>query len=950
MTNGVIKYYVGIGASAGGVRALEEFFATVRPPCQMAFFVVTHISAGGISLLPQILGRHTALKFVIVDAPQPLHADAVYVPPPGSTLEIRGGQVFPKVLTSDEGKPIDTLFASLAGAFKERAVGIVLSGSGADGSLGALDIKREGGVLLAQEESTATYPQMPTALMAATQVDYMVAAGAMPDVLASLLQGRPPQFPATTELRPEALQQVFELLRRFTNHDFSRYKANTISRRIERRMKAQGCDTLRDYIRLLQSVPNEIDQLFRELLINVTSFFRDPEAFDLIRHSVLPQVLSSGQQDQTIRCWVAGCSTGEEAYSLGILLRECLDAAQSSRPIQIFATDLDKDAIEVARAGFYSKAIAVDVAPERLQRFFVENEDGYRVCNDIRSMVVFAQQNVIADPPFTNLDFLTCRNLLIYLEADVQERIIPLFHYSLRPGGVLFLGSSESLGPTGSAFETIDKKWKMFRRSGSSLASTATKSVLFEPPAARSAFATSRPGVKPDLTQIADRTLAQHLLPPCVLMHERGDIVHIHGRTGLFLEPAQGSQRINNIYTMVRDGLGLELALAVRQLMADQSEEVVRQGVRVTGQGQTTGFNLRVKRLEAPFAMRGLFLVSFEGARSLTLVDGPPTPDGVIKDQADASVSTKHLQLELQHVRELQLGTHAELETAVEELKSSNEELQSANEELQSANEELETSKEEMLSLNEELNAVNHELHSKVEELSRLNDDMKNLLNSTEIATLFLDGELRIKRFTEPTRKVIRIIASDVDRPIADLVSSLNYVDLVKDATQVLATLAIHEREVQSTEGRWYLTRILPYRTSDNMIAGVVITFVDITAARKVREQSLHMLTALTRCDTVLFGCDSQYRYEWASNAVFGKVSEELIGRTDVELWGDNKDALRLRHLKEDVIHSGRPVRKMIDGAIGKGFGKFQVHLEPMRDASGVVGVVGVLIPTESGG
>ncbi len=939
---------VGVGFSAGGLQALEELFSAVKSPSGSAFLIVTHLKPGGVSLLPQILQRCCAIPVLEVRDEAALEVDKVYVASVGSTLKVEGLRVRCVTIPEGERRPVDLLFGSLAQEFKECAVGVVLSGSGADGSKGGAAIKAAGGLVIAQLESTAEYPQMPVNVCAATDVDYVLAPGSIPQLLVSHSQGRKtdPVLLSGVELPTEALHQVWELVRNFTGHDFSRYKASTLSRRVERRMVVHSCATVHEYVRLLKSVPNEADNLFKELLINVTSFFRDPEAFDLLKDSIIPRLLANKPAEEPFRAWVAGCSTGEEAYSLAIVLRECLDAIQPRRTWQVFATDLDREAIDLARLGVFADTIADHMSPERLERFFAKTGTGYQISREIREMVVFAQQNVIADPPFTNLDLLTCRNLLIYLESDIQQRLIPLFHYSLRPGGVLFLGSSESLGPSLAAFEPLHKRWKIFRRydDSSRRLGVLPPGLPFDPPLIKTASPAVRSVIESTASQMAERTLAQHLLPPCVLMHERGDIVHLHGRTGLFLEPAPGNQRTNNIYNMAREGLGLELALAVRQVGSAEGQEVVRKGIRIAGHGQTTGFNLRVKRLDSPSALRGLFLVAFESARTLTLV-GADSQQDTDTDEDAGDAAARYLKSELEHVKNMHQSTAEELETANEELKSSNEELQSTNEEFQSANEELETSKEEMHSLNDELHAVNAELQTKFDDLSRINDDMKNLLDSTDIATLFLDRDLNIKRYTDQTTAVIRVIPSDVGRPIGDLVSTLQDDQLVYNARQVLVTLKSHEAEVQSSTGRWYLTRILPYRTSDNLVDGLVITFVDITTVRNLERQSQRALSALRRSQTVLFEQDAQLRYGWLSGPLFGKSPDDLVGHTDDEIWPLSGDAQKFAALKGEVLKSGQTLRAVMEGNMGAPAGRFQIYIERVSDGMAVRGIVGEVTP-----
>jgi two-component system CheB/CheR fusion protein len=632
---------------------------------------------------------------------------------------------------------------------------------------------------------------------------------------------------------------------------------------------------------------------------------------------------------------VPGCSTGEEAYSLAILLRERMEAMNRSLSVQIFATDLDGRAIETARSGLYPVGIADDVSARRLSRFFSREEDCFRVKKEIREMVVFAPQNLISDPPFTKLDILSCRNLLIYLDNNLQRKVLPILHYSLRRKGILFLGSSESVGAFGELFTPVGKKWKIFRRQ-----EVGPNAYLTDLPSGRPVAVPPPPrafsvGGEATLMQMAERMLLRDLVPPTVLVTERGDVAHVHGRTGLFLEPAPGPQSSANIFNMAREGLQVSLSAALRQA-GTQDHEVVHRGVPVKTNGDRHLVDLHVLRLSAPEGLKGLFRVSFH-------LVGP-----VVEGAASAPQEHQHperlleLERELQYTKESHQGTIEELETANEELKSTNEELQSTNEELQSANEELETSKEEMQSLNEELQTVNAELQGKVEELSRANNDMKNLLNGTDIATVFLDNELHIKRYTEQAKRVIRLIPTDVGRFIGDLVSTLRYSRLVEDAREVLRSLVFKEAEVQSEEGSRYLMRILPYRTTENVIDGLVLTFVDVTKLTVLQDTQRVLLHALDGAPTAAFGNDKDLRYIWVSGTVFGRQPHELEGSTDERALG--KDGARVVSLKQQVLRTGTRARAMVRMPSDEGERIYDLNVEPARSADGETGgVVGVV-------
>ena len=632
-----------------------------------------------------------------------------------------------------------------------------------------------------------------------------------------------------------SLEKVFILLRAHTGNDFSLYKRSTIYRRTERRMGLHQIDNVAHYVRFLRENPREVELLFKELLIGVTSFFRDPATWEHLKNEVLPALIASRSTGGLLRAWVPGCSTGEEAYSLAMAFKEAMEPLKPVKNIalQIFATDLDRDAIEKARSGSYPDNIAADVSPERLRRFFVKEEFGYRVSKEIREMVVFAPQNIIMDPPFTKLDLLSCRNLLIYLSSELQKKLIPLFHYSLNPGGILFLGSAETIGTFSNLFAPIDVKTRIYRRLDETVGAIpvdfpASKGAL--PFAHGEAEREQGPAAKPpppNLQMLVDRVIVQRFSPIGVLCNERGDILYVSGRSGKYLEPAVGRANLN-IFAMARAGLRYELSSAFSSALREDSAVTVS-GVKVGTNGGTQVIDLTVHQLTEPKELRGTVLVIF------TDVHAQPVATKRLTTR-DVSPRIAELEEDLQRAREEVQTTREEMQTSQEELKSTNEELQSTNEELQSTNEELTTSKEEMQSLNEELQTVNHELQAKVDELSRSNNDMKNLLNSTDIATLFLDGELRVRRFTPPTTKIIKLIPGDAGRRITDLASELDYPNLADDAREVLRTLVFKEKRVSTRDERWFSVRIMPYRTLENVIDGVVITFTDVTSARALEQ------------------------------------------------------------------------------------------------------------------
>lgn len=739
--------------------------------------------------------------------------------------------------------PIDSFFRSLARDQGVRAICIILSGTGTDGTLGLRSIKGESGMAMVQEESSAKFSGMPASAITTGLVDYVLPPSQMPEHLIKYVKGPflsvyKPKSKAEPLLK-DVMQKIFLQLRNRTGHDFSGYKANTTRRRIERRMNVHHLNDPGEYIKYMQQNAQESDLLFKELLIGVTSFFRDPDAFEVIKKKIIPDLLKSKKDDNRLRVWVPGCASGEEVYSLAILFNECLNNSNSDMDIQIFGTDLDSHAIDTARAGLYPDGIAADMTKERLKNFFDREGSNYRIKKSIRGMVVFAPQNIIKDPPFTKLDMISCRNLLIYLEPQLQKQIFSLFHYALNPEGLLFLGNSESLGTSNHLFKPINTKWKVFSRKhaeprlmGGRYTDIFGTSLM--PEGVREAGDRAKPEKQissTDIQTLVEKYLLKNFSPVSVVVDERGEIFYIHGRAGAFLEPVPGKP-LHNIIAMAREGLKIELTTALRKVY-HQEDSVVVKDILIKSNGGNSLVNLSVKKLDEADRLHGLFLVTFEISEPDFSIN-PKNKKAVLpKSRKKGSGMEEELRVELQYTKESLQSTIEELETTNEELKSTNEELQSTNEELQSSNEEIETSKEEMQSLNEELQTTNAELQAKIDDYSMANDDMKNLLNSTDIATIFLDNDLNIKRFTTVAQRIINLIASDVGRPIGNIVSKLKYEKLTEDCKEVIRSLAFKEKEVQTKNDHWYLLRILPYRTAENKIDGLVVTFIDIDKLKK---------------------------------------------------------------------------------------------------------------------
>jgi two-component system CheB/CheR fusion protein len=865
---------VGIGASAGGLAAFEAFFSGMPVDADpgMAFVLVQHLAPDHKSILTELIRRYTRMQAFEVEDGMVVQPNCAYIIPPNRDMAFLNGalQLLEPSAPRGQRLPIDFFFRSLAQDQRERAIGIVLSGTGSDGALGVRAIKGEGGMVIAQTPESTEFDGMPRSAIATGLVDYELAPAAMGAQLiayASRAFGHTRQPVALDSTRTEgSLKKIFVLLRAQTGHDFSQYKPSTINRRIERRMAVHQIDGLDSYIRYLQQTPIEVESLFRDLLIGVTSFFRDPEVFRVLEEQVIPQLFEGKPAGAVVRVWSAGCSTGEEAYSIAILLHERIEALKQNYTVQFFATDIDSRAIATARAGVYPGSIAADISPERLARFFsVEpGNTSYRVHKGLRDMMVFSEQDLIKDPPFSKLDLLSCRNLLIYLGADLQKRMIPLFHYALKKGGILVLGTSEGIGEYVRQFTVLDRQAKVYQRkedfSGmehATLGRFVPRPVPTDALTPRDASKTTSPGKLP-LRELAERALLQQLAPASAVVNGHGDILYLHGRTGMYLEPAPGETGTSNILKMAREGLRHELTRALHRAVGSNS--IVRSpGLHVKTNGHYTWMNLTVCPVRADASAiqeSTLYLVILEDAPPPERQREQPTPlpsgGGSPDAAADSEARIAALLDELHAKDEILQSAHEQLESSNEELKSSNEEMQSVNEELQSTNEEMETSKEELQSVNEELGTVNSELQTKVADLSRANNDMSNLLAGTGIGTVFVDHQLRILRFTPSASAIINLIPTDVGRPVGHIVSNLiDYNSLVADVQTVLSTLIPKEVTVQTRASAWYTMRILPYRTLDNVIEGAVISFVDVTESVQTKE-SLRKANELLRLAVVV--------------------------------------------------------------------------------------------------
>jgi two-component system CheB/CheR fusion protein len=830
---------VGIGASAGGLEALELFLRKVPEDCGMAFVIVQHMDPTHVGVMPELLQRTTRMRVCQVSERMRVKPNCVYVIPPNTNLSITHGvlHLFDPIPPRGLRLPIDFFLTSLAEDKKEHSIGVILSGMGSDGTMGLKAIKGKAGLVLVQEPTSAKFDSMPRSAINAGLADIVALAEDLPEKIISYLHHIPTSTKSELPIDQQdqsSLEKVLILIRNITGHDFSMYKKNTLYRRIERRMSLHHIAKIALYVQYLRENPIEAELLFKELLIGVTSFFRDPDAWDELKEDVIPTLLKRYPTGKTLRAWSTGCSSGEEAYSLAIAFNEALEQIKPTEnfALQIFATDVSQDAIDKARHGVYPASIASDVSPERLHRYFTKDGDCYRICKEIRGMVTFATQNVATDPPFTKLDILICRNLLIYLTPELQKKLMPLFHYSLAPGGVLFLGGSESVNTLTDLFKSRGNKPRLFWRSESVLpvgALTFSSSVI--PPRLGIPKELSMSEPVANLQSLADQMLLQHYSPPAVLVNDNGDILYINGRTGKYLEPAAGKANFN-IFAMAREGLRFDLESAFHKA-ARLKETVTVKNLRVGTNGGTQIIDLTIQPTKESEALRGLLMILFYDVTMPLAKKAKRLSHAVPADKARAL----ELEHELQGCREELQTTREEMQSSHEELLSANEELQSTNEELQSTNEELTTSREEMQSLNEELHTINAEQLSKMDEFSWANNDMKNLLNSTEIVTVFLDNQLNIRRFTTGADKLFKLIPGDVGRPLSDIVSDLSYPEMLEEAQEVLRTLVFSEKQITTTGGNWYLVRIMPYRTTEDVITGVVITFSNITAAKTLEAE-----------------------------------------------------------------------------------------------------------------
>jgi len=910
---------VGIGASAGGYEAISHFLAALPPKTGMAYVVVPHLDPHRESKLTELLAKVSRIPVVQIRNGMVIEPDKFYVLPSNATVTMAGNRL---KLTARGPEPvpmpIDVFFRSLAREQETRAIGILLSGMGTDGSLGVEEIKGQGGITFAQDKGSAKYYVMPASAAEAGAIDFVLPPEGIAQELGRLAQH--PYVARESQIRkqateaatsaeslfkssPEELRELFTLLRVRTGVDFSLYKAGTLNRRIMRRMVLRRQDALGGYIRLLQETPAEVEALFHDLLISVTGFFRDPAIFRALQSRILPKLLRDRESDAPLRLWSCGCATGEEAYSLAIIVTEAMEKMKRPVQVQIFASDLNERGVQKARAGIYQENILQDVSQERLRRFFVKVNGHYQVHKQIRDMCVFARQNVATEPPFSNLDLISCRNVLIYLAPALQRRILPVFHYALKPGGYLLLGTSETIGEHSELFELTDKKNKIYTKktaayrpmmdfeghyTGGSQTAQAPVAVREQRPIESDAA---------NLLQKVDRILLAQFSPAGVVINSQMDALQFRGKTGAFFEHQQGAASLN-LLKIVQEDLALDVRRAVTK--AVQTGERVEHSVsELRMNGGKRQIRIEVLPLTGTPGSDGerFFLVLFHEA--------PPSGNHQLprlKKTEQRKMDARQifrLKDELAATKESLQAIIEEQEATNEELKSANEEIQSSNEELQSTNEELETAREELQSTNEELTTLNQELQSRNSELGQLNNDLTNLLSSVHIAVIMLGTDFKIRRYTPMAEKIFNLIPSDVGRRLGDLNRNVNIPDLDDLIKHVIDELAVVEREVQDRDGRWYSLRIRPYRTQESVIDGVVLMLLDVDELKR----SIRQIVATIPYPLVLLHGDLRVnRANEAFCSTFGVQEAELENRPIYEAGQGLWDFPDFRNLIEEVL------------------------------------------------
>jgi two-component system CheB/CheR fusion protein len=910
---------VGIGASAGGLEAFSELLHDLPEKTGMAFVLVQHLDPNHASGLPEILARKTKLPVEEVANGTIVQPDRVYVIPANTNMLLKDGalQLGARILVHGQHMPIDNFFRSLAERVGQRAIGVVLSGTASDGTMGCRAIKGAGGITFAQDEESAKYGDMPRNAIEAGCIDFILT----PKEIARELGGIS-QHPYVTRVLTEGkdelkgmvgadLDALFGLLRDSTGVDFTNYKHTTLQRRIRRRMVVHKIEKLKDYLRFIGRKPEELDELYRDLLIHVTGFFREPEAFLGLRKYVYPKLFDGRKPDNPVRVWVAGCSTGEEAYSIAITLLEYLwghtrNISQAAMAIQIFATDISETALDRARTGLYPEAAVSEISAERLKRFFVRQEGGYQVNKSVRDMCIFAKQNLVKDPPFSNLDLVSCRNLLIYLGPVLQRRVIPTLHYSLKPSGYLVLGEAESLGGFGDHFTLVDKKEKIYqKRKTAARLATYFASTDYSPRRIEDARTSRQLPAPFTVDNEVEQLLINRFVPASIVVNDQMEIVQFQGKTGAYLEPAAGHPTFS-LSKMAREGLLVDLRAALSAVKKTNAP-VRKEDIEIQSEGGPREVNVEVLPLRGQGAQERYYVVVFQ--------DKIPAPTrssnkdhGGKANKADhpKARENEHLKREIAQLRS-QLGALIEdHETTMEEFKSVNEEVLSANEELQSTNEELETAKEELQSTNEELTTLNEEMQNRNAELSSANNDLLNLLGQVDIPVVMVSNDLRIRRFSPPAQKILNLLPSDVGRRLGQIRPNLDLQDMEPMVREVIERETEDQREVRTKEGVWHVLHVRPYKTWDHKVEGAVISLQDIDALKRLLEQTREYADTIVESAREPIVVLDAHLQVTAANPAFYRAfevsPEETEGRLIFELGNGQWNIPRLRQLLEEVV------------------------------------------------
>ena len=906
---------VGIGASAGGIDALKEFFSGMPNDSGLAFVIIQHLDPDHVSYMASLLAKCTEMKVVQAGDEMPTDANCVYTIPPGKFLLLKNGMLHLAEPVKNDGirLPVDFFFRSLAQDQHEKAIGVLLSGSGSDGTLGIREIRGAGGIVIVQDPKTAQFDSMAQSAVATGLVDYVLSVKQMPEVL--LRYVRQPNFEGGDPSDSEALQNdinaILHLMLSQTKSDFRPYRTATIQRRIFRRMGINQMDKMSDYVRFLRENPAELASLSRDMLIGVTSFFRDPEAFEELRGKVIAPLVQKKDKDNPLRVWIAGCATGEEAYSIVMLLMEEVARGVKNFPLQVFASDIDPEALKYAREATYPESVAVDVSEERLARFFIKKDHVYQINKAVREAITFAQHNVITDPPFLKMDLISCRNLLIYIEPEMQKKILNLVGFALNPGGYLLLGKAESAIERSNLFEPVSRSFRIYRRKESVPVQAANFPV--RPPGApvRLVPRPERPPVK--LLDLNQQVLLKHFNASIVLIAESGDILHFYGPSHKYLAHPLGDANLN-LFDLIESRHSSKLRRALEKA-ARGNPKVTLDGLDFSRDDSTCFANVTITPVVEPKSGERLLAVIFEEARlprEASPVEASPVSPRGTEISDDALV--KQLEAEIKTLKEELQATNDDFQTAHEGFTAANEEVLAINEELQSTNEELETSKEELQSVNEELITLNNQLNEKVEELSKTNDDLANFLNSSEVATVFLDTKFCVRRFTPSTTKLMNLIPVDLGRPVSHISNKFIAVDLLAIADNVLKNLVPIEKEVQTSDGSWHIMGCLPYRTLNNVIDGVVFTFMDITRLKCSEEALLEArnyaesIVHTTRESLIVLNPNLNVV---SANRVFCETfkvtPEETEGHLIYELGNRQWDIPRLRELLQAVFLTDAP-------------------------------------------